>query len=295
MTVRVMALALAIAGCNAGGDAPTVATNPVAGSAAPQPVATTAPAVAPAAAPALSPKIAAARCGEPCLFLTDTPLRKLQEAYAAACAGMKAPDLGFENCKEINYTRNCIYAAHGLVSKKRKWRVFTAKPWYEPNPAFASKMISAVERETVRELYNRGKACARSMRITGTDYKLLEKWFADARKGTIAPATITLDDPAEEYGKLARPQALAKWLAARLVQGSGRSLTFKDATASYVDPVPEAFKDIQPEPGGKLRTVAIDLSPAITNDEAAEIINLWFLIDDHDRIRAIDASSYLND
>src|SRR5205809_542555 len=33
------------------------------------------------ATPPLSPKIKAARCGEPCLLLTDTPLAKLLETY----------------------------------------------------------------------------------------------------------------------------------------------------------------------------------------------------------------------
>ncbi|HEV7559467.1 MAG TPA: YARHG domain-containing protein, partial [Kofleriaceae bacterium] len=75
------------------------------------------------AAVALSPKIKAARCGEPCLFLVDTPLAKMTETFTAECAGMKTPDLGYTDCKQLDYVRNCIYAAHGVVFKKKRWKV----------------------------------------------------------------------------------------------------------------------------------------------------------------------------
>src|SRR6185436_10517947 len=112
-----------------------------------------------AAAPPLSPKIKAARCGEPCLFLTDTPLAKLLETYKAECGGMTTKDLGYQDCKSLDYARNCIYAAHGLVYKKKKWKVFSTKPWYEPRPEFQAKSISPLEIANVSELNKRGKAC----------------------------------------------------------------------------------------------------------------------------------------
>ena len=42
---------------------------------------------------------------------------------------MQTKDLGYEDCKKLDYMRNCIYAAHGLVFKKNKWKALTTKPW----------------------------------------------------------------------------------------------------------------------------------------------------------------------
>src|SRR5437773_11275473 len=62
-----------------------------------------------AAPAARSPKIDAARCGEPCLFLLDTPIGSLTDTFKAKCGGMETKNLGFDDCKQMDYARNCIY------------------------------------------------------------------------------------------------------------------------------------------------------------------------------------------
>src|SRR5512140_228704 len=118
--------------------------------------------------PALSPKIKAARCGEPCLFLVDTPLDNLQATFTAECGGMKTPDLGYHDCKQLDYVRNCIYAAHGVVFATKKWKGFGKKPWYDAHPEVSAKtVLSPLEIANVHELNQRGQACKKGLAISG--------------------------------------------------------------------------------------------------------------------------------
>jgi len=153
-----------------------------------------------AAAPPLSPKIAAARCGEPCLFLVDTPLARLTDTFKAACGGMKTADLGFEDCKQLDYNRTCIYAAHGLVWKKGRWKgAFANKPWYDPNPAIDAKtVLSSLERANVHELYERSKACHKNLKISGADYDRIKAWFGVLPKQPPMPPVVFVDGTAAD-------------------------------------------------------------------------------------------------
>ncbi len=83
---------------------------------------------------------------------------------------MTTKDLGYQDCKSLDYARNCIYAAHGLVFKKKKWKVFQAKPWYEARPEFKAKSISPLEVANVSELNKRGKACKAGVNVSGADF-----------------------------------------------------------------------------------------------------------------------------
>src|SRR5712691_4674042 len=79
-------LLIAVAACGKGDDKkPEPAVGSTAGSASGSGSATAGSAAAGSAAsatpPPLSPKIKAARCGDPCLFLVDTPLDKLIDTY----------------------------------------------------------------------------------------------------------------------------------------------------------------------------------------------------------------------
>lgn len=137
------------------------------------------PAPADAAPTGLGPKIKAARCGEPCLMLTDTPFDKLLDTYKAECGGMQTKDPGFSDCKKLHYLRRCIYAAHGTVDKKGTYKkTFGDKPWYEPHPEFEPTTISELERANVHELYERGKACKKGLHVSGADYDRIKAWFA---------------------------------------------------------------------------------------------------------------------
>jgi hypothetical protein len=149
-------------------------------------------AVTPSGPPPLSPMIRAARCGEPCLFLTETPLEKLVEVYRTECAGMETKDVGFGDCSKMDYVRNCVYAAHGLVYKKKRWKkVFEAKPWYQPNPTVLAKSaLGPLELANIRELNLRGKACKKGMSISGADFARVSAWFKSLDKAPMLPKIL---------------------------------------------------------------------------------------------------------
>jgi len=157
---------------------------------APAPVVDAAP-----AAPAVSPKIKAARCSEPCLFLVDTAMDKLVDTYKTECGGMQTKELGFADCKQLDYVRNCIYAAHGVVYKKKKWKqLFEKKPWYEPNAdASAKTILAGVELANVHELNTRGKACKKGVSISSSDVERVNAWLAGWKHAKL-PKVLFEDD-----------------------------------------------------------------------------------------------------
>lgn len=50
--------------------------------------------------PAIDPTVMAARCDEPCLFLVDTPIDKLGDAFKTTCNN-DMPDLGLTHCRKL--------------------------------------------------------------------------------------------------------------------------------------------------------------------------------------------------
>ena len=193
MTAPWWTVAIAVAASACGGGSETAAPGSGSGSGSGS------SAVA-AALPPLSPKIHAARCDEPCLFLVDTPLSQLDAAFAAACPGKTSPNLGFEDCSGLDYVRNCIYAAHGLVYTKKKWKgVFANKAWYAPDSAVAAKtVLGDVERANVHELNERGKACKKGFQISGADYDRVKAWFGAWPKRPPLPPVVFADGAATD-------------------------------------------------------------------------------------------------
>jgi hypothetical protein len=252
-----------------------------------------------AAAPALSPKIKAARCGEPCLFLTDTPLAQLLDSYKAECGGMTTKDLGYEDCKSLDYARNCIYAAHGLVFKKKKWKVFATKPWYEARPEFKAKAISPLEVANVSELNKRGKACKAGVNISGADFERLKQWAAATNAGKLpAPKVIFIDNERKTAAEL------VAWLKEELSSAQqDRKLSLQsEASGSYEpwDQVPaELVQAIKAPAGAKLRSILVDVNdPSVSGSEdnpVTEGMTLRFVYDDKDQLLAVGAAHYLYD
>lgn len=309
-----MAAGLGLAACKGGGDkaasggsgsaaAGAAAAGSAAKAAAGSAANTTAAAggsgsaAAPAAVP-LSPKIKAARCGEPCLFLTDTPLEKLIEVYKTECGGMETKDLGYEDCKSLDYARNCIYAAHGLVFKKKKWKVFATKPWYEARPEFKTE-ISPLELANVSELNKRGKACKKGINISGADFERLKAWAAAANAGKLPPVKVVFVE--NEPKPLAE---LATWLKDELnAAQANRKLSFESgAIGSYEkwDEVPpELVAALKAPAGAKLRSILIDINdPNVSGTEdnpVTEGMNIRFIYDEKDQLLAIAGAHYLYD
>lgn len=257
--------------------------------------------IPPATPPPLSPKIKAARCGEPCLFLVDTPLAKLPEQFAADCAGMKTPDLGYTDCKQLDYVRNCIYAAHGVVFKKKKWKVFKTKPWYEPHPEIAAKAaLSPFELENVHELNSRGKACKKGHSISGADYDRAKAWFNSLPHPALP--TLVLEDTSYDLSddfEVKPPADLPKWLESYLPDAKARFARGKLATATYSDgeerllaKLGELLKPIDTK---KLRVIQVDFDSGEHGTEEAPYtggIHVKLVYDDKDALVAITVASY---
>ena len=228
-----------------------------------------------------APKVEAARCDEPCLFLVDTPLDQVGERYTHACAGKATTDPGFTDCKQLDYMRNCIYAAHGLVFKKTKWKVFRGKPWYEPHAEFRAKQISALERANVHELYERGKRCKKGLHISGGDYDRLKAWFAGLRSHRAdLPEVLTVRGAPE------RRDVFVQYVieTAAVPERAPVSLPDLHASASY-EALDHTAADLAAaakradEPG--LRAIEVSYDPGSP-------VQLHFLFDRDDKLVAID-------
>jgi hypothetical protein len=229
----------------ASGSGSAPAAQPTAGSgAAPAPPVDAAP-----APPPLSPKIKAARCSEPCLFLVDTPIDKLVDAYKTECGGMQTKELGFSDCKQLDYVRNCIYAAHGVVYKKKKWKqLFEKKPWYEPSAeASAKTALVGVELANVHELNTRGKACKKGLSISSADIARVNAWLAGWPKHLKMPKVLFEDDKSLKKAEFSdamtrefqdRSLKLGKGTQAYYDEG-GLSGPFVDAVAKVANAKPQ--------------------------------------------------------
>ena len=247
-----------------------------------------------------SPKLDAARCGEPCLFLLDTPVAQLPDTYKAKCAGMVTKDLGFFDCKQLDYARNCIYAAHGLVSKKRSWqKLFASKAWYEPHPEVDAKAIamSDVERANVHELYERGKACKKNLSISGADFDRIKAWFAALPKPPVPKTAFHWEnndgDPKPDYTPVAGKDFVT-WFVAAAPNAKTKFASGKELSASYQDAATfgankQLVGALHVADPSKLRSIELDIELAHgTEDEPfTESVELQFIYDDKDQLVAI--------
>jgi hypothetical protein len=253
-----------------------------AGSAAGSATAGSAAAATPAA---LSPKIKAARCGEPCLFLVDVPIDKLLDTYTAECGGMQTKDLGFTDCKKLDYMRNCIYAAHGIVYKKNRWKGLTAKPWYDAHPEFKAEQISELERANVHELHQRGKACKKGISISGADFERIKKWFAALPKQPPELPAVILVDAEPKSGS-----ELTKWLLEQIDTKKKKIVLGSNVSGSY-----EALAELPSELTGALKAGkdAKLRSVMIAFESEASVTDVRFVFDDKDKLVAVTAANYI--
>jgi hypothetical protein len=250
-----------------------------------------APAAATVAVPAPPPApmpstIETARCGEPCLVLVDTPLGKLAETYATECGGMVTKDPGFEDCKHLEFTRNCIYAAHGFVFADKKWKRFEKQPWYRANPAFKPASLSALERANVHELDQRAKACKKGVHISGADHERVKAWFGALPKPELPKVLLSGEHPVTDAQLL------------QIVNGDRKNLRLPTkAVASYDSALPVAVAKALGVTD-KLRSILVDISGGIVGDEdnpVAEGTYVRLVYDTTDKLRAVTAHHYVYD
>ena len=228
------------------------------------------------------------RCTDPCLFLASTALDKLPEAFAAACPGATAPELG--DCAAVDDARNCIYAAHGVTFRKKKWREhFAARPWYKPRGVDASTLaLSAVERANVKALVARGKACKRDFSIDKADLARVKAWLAALPKAP-TPKLVFEADRSVAGGELEHDilDAFAQAQA---------TLSLDRATARYVRPrareVPEALAKaitgMTPVP----RLIELDLAITWEDDGWDSGEYVWLAYDAAGQLVAVSAQDW---
>jgi hypothetical protein len=258
--------------------------------------------------PATNAKLEAARCDEPCLFLTDTPIAQLADTFQAKCAGKDAKAAAFESCTQVDYARNCVYAAHGVVPKKGRYKkAFEAKAWYEPHPEVTAKTLAlgAIEHANVHELYMRGKACKKNMDLTGADYERVKKWFAALPKAPVPKIAAHWEDgnmePPASYDTVGAKDFL-DWLNGALPEAKQRLKSGKEINARY-----RAAEDVQRDAAllaavhasdpSKLRVIDIDFEGehGTEEDPFTSGVKLTFVYGDGDKLVALIGSHYAFD
>ncbi len=211
------------------------------------------------------------RCGEECLFLADTAIEKLPEVYEKACGKPPETTLYSDQCKELDYLRNCIFAMHGSVPKGKKWKVFATKPWFHANAGFKPDQLSSIEAGNVHALHQQGKACKKGSSVSAADRDRFRAWVKAANAGK------------------------ATWPTALFYNGDTLSLegakqTFVPAVdlakgaISYTSPSMEVEGAL---PDQKLRGILYDYTPKCGSD-MCDSISFTVVFDDHDKVVAFE-------
>jgi hypothetical protein len=251
----------------------------------------------------IDPKVTAARCNDPCLFLTDTPLDKLVETVKAACPAPESAEVAkieADACEQMDYFRNCIFAAHGFAFEKKKWKnVFKEKPWYTIKPEFKASMVTPAERATVTALNDQAKACKKANNVSAPQMKIIEEWFAALPKAP--PPPMGMVDYEKAKGKDV-VEAIVGELSPEKKKLKGYKLG-KDAMVRYAKPTDEDPPPFKPEEVGaakdaKIRTVVVDIDAGTVGDEENPILegtHIRFAFDDKDTLLAISVAHYLYD
>jgi len=239
----------------------------------------------------LDAKIAAARCVEPCLFLVDTPVDKLAEAYKTACGHDTAP-LPFDDCAQLDQLRKCVYAAHGFVFKQATWKAYERKPWYTAHPEFRPAQLTVLERANVAELDGRAKRCKKGLTVTAADLARVKAWLGavDGKKAPLPRIVLVNHEPATR----------AELFAFLDEELQHKRLTLDAQTSvSYEAELPALLADAIGKPkDATLRSVLIDHGSTFMVDKdnaITEGVQLHLVYDQRDTLLAIQIAHYLYD
>jgi hypothetical protein len=211
---------------------------------------------------------------------------------------METKDLGYSDCKQLDYMRNCIYAAHGMVFKKKRWKGFATKPWYDAQAEFDPKTIGELERANVHELNQRGKACKKGLSITGGDYERITRWWKVLPKVPPMPKLVMFED------QPVTGPAFVKALLEEIKDehGKPRKLTRGKVSAEYVTPDHPAVEDDPPsslvdainavKPPPRLIHLYVEV---VAGEEYSKGATIWFAYDHADKLLAVAAAEYEHD
>ncbi len=173
-------------------------------------------------------KRAIARCNEPCLVLTDTPLDHAASVYSATCGVQPKPD--YLGCRTARYDRACIAAAHGLASKQTSLgAVLAAKAWFQADASFKLDALSDVEKANRKALTALENTCEEP---SAADVALAKKWLAALPKLATTPADSYANDSSTTDRKVTAAQ-LKAYLAA--IAFDGRTISLADQLAGPYD------------------------------------------------------------
>jgi len=231
-------------------------------------------------------------------MLVDTPLDKLVATYKTEC-NKDTKDPGTASCDELDYMRNCIFAAHGLAFEKKKWKTaFAGKGWYTVVPDFKAKMLSAPERATVTDLNDRAKACKANSKISAEDFKRVNAWFAALPKVPDGmPKDVFVDFEKSTPAKLV--EFVVGDIDGEKKMKSYALEKFKNgAIVDYAtgEDLPDVLVKIAK--GDKVRIVRVDIDAGTVGTEdnpITEGTNVWFAYDAKDTLIAVAGAHYLWD
>jgi hypothetical protein len=249
-----------------------------------------------AAPPKLDPKVMAARCDEPCLFLLDTAVDKLGDAYKTACH-KDMPDLELTDCAKLDQIRKCVFAAHGFVFKQARWKkAYDKKSWYVANPAFRPTQITELEHANVVDLDARAKACKKGITVTPADVNRVRSWLAAFDRGKPAlPKVIHVNGEtgtADEAVALLHHELDSLGLKKIRLGANGNTVSYDDEGVSA-----DLFADLKMPSEAKLRPIVVEQSTtnAMADAEITEGVRVHLIYDDHDTLVAVDVSHFLWD
>lgn len=151
-----------------------------------------------------------ARCATPCLFLDKTPLADIASAFEQAC-GAPWPAAADADCGQLDYQRNCIYAASGYTFKRKKWSTAFGKlAWYVPRAEFKEADLSAVARANVAALKQRASECRRAL-----PSKLVDAWLGGLAKGAPQIPALAIDLSSDQPEKISAKEMTERVLAVK--------------------------------------------------------------------------------
>jgi hypothetical protein len=91
------------------------------------------------------------------------------------------------SCENRDAMRNTIYASHGKVFVKKRWKAFFHdRSWYKPDATFSEAAVTPLQIENISQL----KQGCHHVTIPSQEERLIKEWInADARLAKQLPAS----------------------------------------------------------------------------------------------------------